>query len=70
MRTLEVPKGYAVVVDACSPGCTWVVRRADGQALSGQALSGPAPDPDSARRRGAFAAGVLNALQRIGRRGF
>lgn len=61
----EPPPGYAVVVDAAAPGCRWIVQRTDGPALSG-----PAPDADSARRRGVFAAGALSALRRVGQRGF
>jgi hypothetical protein len=61
----ETPPGYAVVVDAGAHGCRWIVKRANGPTLSG-----PAPDADSARRRGVFAAGALGALQRVGQRGF
>ncbi len=62
---LDRRAGYAVVVQAAPPGCTWIVNRADQPALSG-----PAPDAVSAQRRGVFAAGALHALERIGRRGF
>jgi len=65
MSHMNRQSAYAVVVRAEPPGCTWIVNRADRLALSG-----PAPDPVSAQRRGAFAAGALHALERIGRRWF
>ena len=65
MRRWDDQGNYAVVVRAEPPGCTWTVRRAERDALSGAA-----PDRQSAERRGAFAAHALGALERIGRRGF
>ena len=61
----EPRSDYAVVVRTETPGCTWIVNRANRQALERR------PDAMlSAQRRGAFAAGALCALDRISRRGF
>jgi hypothetical protein len=64
VRRWDIGRDYAVLVQT-EPGCTWIVNRANRPALSG-----PAPDAESARRRGVFAAGALQALDQIGRRGF
>jgi hypothetical protein len=56
---------YQVVVREAPQGCLWIVER-DRRST----LSGPAPDPETARRHGAFAAAALSGLDRIRRRRF
>ncbi len=56
---------YLVRVRREPEGFEWIVEHDERRALSG-----PAPDPDSALRRGAFAAAALRSLDRISRRSF
>jgi len=56
---------YRVRVRRGPRGFQWVVERGERHSLSG-----PAPDPDSALRRGAFAAAALCSFDRIRRRSF
>jgi hypothetical protein len=56
---------YAVVVEMQGAGCVWLVTRADSVAMSGHA-----PNRETASRCGALAATTLAALERISRRRF
>lgn len=56
---------YAVVVEPAADGCIWRVTRAESVAMTGEA-----PNPETARHWGAFAACALEALERVGRRRF
>ena len=56
---------YVVVVRDGPQGCVWIVEQG-----AGRPLSGAAPDIETARRRGAFAAAALHSFDRISRRRF
>jgi hypothetical protein len=56
---------YAVVVEARTAEWVWRVTRAERVAMTGQA-----PDHQTATRCGLLAATTLQALERIGRRRF
>jgi hypothetical protein len=62
---MDSQKHYRVVVRSEPQGCTWIVERQGGRAMSGHA-----PDRASADRRGAFAAAALHSLDRIRQRSF
>ncbi|WP_332769728.1 hypothetical protein [Phenylobacterium sp.] len=61
----DVPEGYEILLTVQGRTWTWTLRRPAGIAASGQA-----PDPETARRSGLFAAFALSALARVGARRF
>ncbi|QUD87412.1 hypothetical protein [Phenylobacterium montanum] len=56
---------YVVVIRSEPQGCVWIVEQG-----ARRALSGSAPDAETAKRRGAFAAATLSSLEKIRRRRF
>ena len=65
VETSALRGDYAVVVERETDGCVWRVTRAETVAMTGEA-----PNQETAHRYGAFAACALQALERVGRRRF